>query len=40
MIFSMQLLMHDIMPISKSTVVRTIQRFIETGSVKDRSCYL
>jgi len=24
-------------PISKSTVVRTIQRFVETGSVKDRS---
>jgi len=24
-------------PISKSTIVRTVQRFIETGSVKDRS---
>jgi len=24
-------------PISKSTVVRTVQRFIETGSMKDRA---
>jgi len=27
-------------PISKFTVVRTVQRFIETGNVKDRSTYI